>query len=463
MKCENCGNQLIGAAIICRVCNHNNAMQRLSDWRSKRVPNTQDSTTRRTITVSPSQRFDKSSEDEVNLLRFPAAGESTKKHYQPAPTPIKAEPEVPGYPPWRAQVKERVKQARERRLGQPSLPQDEADEKGVDPNPVVAAALKRIRRSSPTTPLAPSTRSARQGSRATALAEDLELDPEPRLEQPQSERRPPIRQVEQSSVQPFRHSVGHSTIAKPATSRIETKPPVKPEAEIKPRPEIKTQGTQGTSIPKAVTPLPKVKPKELPKFDRERIKDGLGPAVRPAVKPAAKPEQPELSELSELEVEGNQKFSETQIIEIPYIVVSEMTDLFVNPATLWVRTLAGACDFEVIAMAYLPIFAAYATLNTSFGKGAIFILTILLAATTFAYQAVTLSISGRTFGMALLNMHLINTEDESLPVTRRQRLLRAWAATVAFLCPPLNLIVMRLNKHRLSLPDLISGTTPIEE
>ena len=65
--------------------------------------------------------------------------------------------------------------------------------------------------------------------------------------------------------------------------------------------------------------------------------------------------------------------------------------------------------------------------------------------------------------LALLNMRLVNTGDETLPLTRRQKLLRAWAATIAFLLPPLNLIVMHLNKNRLSLPDLISGAAPIED
>src|SRR5262245_25635940 len=27
MKCESCGNELTGGAIICRVCNHNNALR----------------------------------------------------------------------------------------------------------------------------------------------------------------------------------------------------------------------------------------------------------------------------------------------------------------------------------------------------------------------------------------------------------------------------------------------------
>jgi hypothetical protein len=47
-------------------------------------------------------------------------------------------------------------------------------------------------------------------------------------------------------------------------------------------------------------------------------------------------------------------------------------------------------------------------------------------------------------------------------VTRRQRLLRAWASTIALLLPPLNLLVRATTAQHLSLPDLISKTVPVE-
>jgi len=41
-------------------------------------------------------------------------------------------------------------------------------------------------------------------------------------------------------------------------------------------------------------------------------------------------------------------------------------------------------------------------------------------------------------------------------------MLRAWGATLAFICPPINLIIMKANRRGLSLPDLISGTSPVD-
>ncbi len=421
MKCENCGNQLAGATIICRVCNHNNAMQRVSEWRNKRPVTSSEPSTRR---ISP---ISNQTEEDANLLPFPAK------------SPFEDESELSENPPWRAQLKEKVRLARERRLGQNAVPDQQPDEADLDPNPIVAAALKRIRRSSNAPAVTNTARPPRYGAQS-ALAEVVEHEPEPQPETSAREHRLPIRPLTERKIEP-------SVSARPVVDKTETKT-LTPRTEpiVKPRPETKYQSA---GVTKTLPPLAKSRPEaEQPQSEpeREETKSETQPAVNPA--PQIKP---------------SRSFAETQILEVPYIVVSEMPGLSVNPASLWVRTLAGACDFEIISMAYLPIFAAYATLNTSLGNEAFFILLVLLAATTLVYQAVTLHISDRTFGMALLNMRLINTADESLPLTRRQKLLRAWAATIAFLLLPLNLIVMQLNKNHLSLPDLISGTTPVEE
>jgi hypothetical protein len=134
-----------------------------------------------------------------------------------------------------------------------------------------------------------------------------------------------------------------------------------------------------------------------------------------------------------------------------------------KPATLWLRTLAGACDFEIIATAFLPLFGAYATLNTKVSIESFFVMAVLMGACVFIYQLVTLLIAGRTFGMALLGLNLVNTDDDEQPVTRRQKMLRAWAATFASLLLPLNWFITRLNRAHRSLPDLVSGTTIVRQ
>jgi uncharacterized RDD family membrane protein YckC len=161
--------------------------------------------------------------------------------------------------------------------------------------------------------------------------------------------------------------------------------------------------------------------------------------------------------------EVSDKHVETQVIEIaqaPETLPPPQTE----PASLWARIMAGACDFEIVMTAYLPIFGSYAVLNNSFRVESspfyesTFIMLALLTAIAFSYQVVTLMFAGRTFGMAMLNLTLLNTEDESLPVTRWQKLLRAVVSTIVFVCIPLYLVA-QLNPSRRSLPDLISNTT----
>jgi uncharacterized RDD family membrane protein YckC len=152
---------------------------------------------------------------------------------------------------------------------------------------------------------------------------------------------------------------------------------------------------------------------------------------------------------------------ETQVIEIAQ--APEPPPLpEAQPASLWVRTLAAACDFEIIATTYLPIFGAYAVLNTSLGGASFLIMLLLLSIVVFIYQMVMLKFAGRTFGMALLNLNLVNTDDETMPITQRQMQLRAAAATITFICVPLHLFT-RFNLSQRSLPDWVSGTTVAEQ
>jgi len=145
--------------------------------------------------------------------------------------------------------------------------------------------------------------------------------------------------------------------------------------------------------------------------------------------------------------------------------VSEIAQAFeaprpeAEPAPLRARLLAGVCDFEIVFTAFLPIFGAYATLNnaSSFGGGSRLSTALILSAVVFIYQIVMLAFAGRTFGMALFKLNLVNAGDGSLPVALWRKMLRALAATMVFICFPLYLTAW-LSASRRTLPDLISGT-----
>jgi uncharacterized RDD family membrane protein YckC len=158
--------------------------------------------------------------------------------------------------------------------------------------------------------------------------------------------------------------------------------------------------------------------------------------------PAAAPEKPVETRAPEIE----------QAIEPPRLKA--------EPAMLYARLLAGVCDFEIVFTAFLLIFGSYATFNnaTSFGGESRLLTALLLFAVVLIYQIVMLAFAGRTFGMALLKLNVVNASDESLPVTPWRKMLRASAATIVFICFPFYLTAW-LTASRRTLPDLISGTT----
>lgn len=167
MKCESCGNELTGGAIICRVCNHNNALR--GDWRSqrggqqpaqRRPGETQPNQSRATSPLTELPRIVPRKDADANLIRFPPVAnkqesrqtEITRLAPRPQAAPAShVEDSHDGsaaYPPWRAELKERVRQIREKRntgeLVAPSPP-DEIKQVDLDRNPIVESALNRIR------------------------------------------------------------------------------------------------------------------------------------------------------------------------------------------------------------------------------------------------------------------------------------------------------------------------------
>lgn len=471
MKCESCGNELTGGAIICRACNHNNALRiKQSRLQPQRAGSVQEPLPRRVADARPNASRNASpatelpkivprKDDDANLIRFPAASPKQPAAPQPTPKPqpairtpvaVEDDPDLAAYPPWRAELKEKVRQLREKRntgeLVAPAILSGADDDADLDRNPIVESALKRIRWVDHSS----AAKTARNGSgrqveRGAALAQVAQAEPEsetkiePELRsQPVAEPRPEPRVVAPKPAS----NVAAPAIKRQPINQVEARtltPKINRTATARPEPK------PSPSIDSKI-PTPSAKPRITAEL-RTEARYGRRGTEPPVVKPA--PEVPPIKA---------DKQVETQIIEIS-MAPEVMPFPEPEPASLWTRTLAGACDFEIIAASYLPLFGAYATLDTSLGRESFFIMVALLSAITFVYQSVMLMVAGRTSGMALLNLELLNTDDDSMPVTRRQKLLRAWAATIAFLFPPLNLLVTKSNTFQRSLPDLISGTT----
>lgn len=487
MNCENCGHALAGGAIICRECKHNNALRRVGETRARRVTTEiPDAPARRVAPfAAPPRAENRTSPAKVQPIR-PLA--------QTAPTLVaEDELELRQYPPWRAQLKEKVRQARERR--QPDEPEraPSLDETQLDANPLVESALKRLQRSDYLPTGQPLPRIVRRGAQAAALADDEfeaspapepkpapkpELKPAPRAQSPTSPllprrtdpfnyqppaspaaERPAINRAESrdtktSALRPATPSVTPMTAR--AESKLESKSAPRAETKTAPQLELKRTEQLAPGAARITLPTADKRPHAAPPNSPAPSVPAAEPIADADATLATPPRQPIATQIIGL-TPATQSAPEP---ELPPFVLAPTREA--QTATVWVRTLAGACDFEVVCASYLPLFASYATLDTSLGSESLAIMLLLLATITFCYQLLTLNIAGRTFGMAMLNLHLLNREDATQPPTRRQRFVRALGATVAFLCPPLNLLFMHLNRERRSLPDLCSQTTIIE-
>lgn len=482
MNCENCGQMLSGGTIICRECKHNNALRRVGEKRARRVTTESSETPGRRLAsfAAPTRAESRTPPAKVQLLRplTPAAPALVAQD----------ELELRQYPPWRAQLKEKVRQARERRqLDEPERA-PAAGQPHRETNPLVKSALKRLQRSDQSTAVPARPRIVRRGTPVAALAhkDEREAAPAPKPA-PKPELKPvardsaPINSLLPPRADHFSHQQPAPPAAEPApVKRAESNdtkilplrpatPPDRPipapaesELELPPASPVETKAAPRLEPPQAEQTV--AAPDPLPSADKEPS-DAPPWLSAPSV-PADKPD-PETALATPL-----RQFIPARIIgpapsaqaapeaKLPTFILAPARD--VQTATLWARTLAGVCDFEVVCASFLPLFASYATFDNSLGSESLVIIVGLLAIITFCYQMLMLTLAGRTFGMAMLKLQLFNRDAETRPPTRRQHFNRALGATVAFLCPPLNLLVMHLNYERRSLPDLCSQTTIIE-
>jgi len=500
MKCESCGNELIGGAIICRLCNHNNALRgdsrppRYGQQTAPRHPATsQSNKSRVSAPLTELPKIVPRKDADANLLRFPPASNKQVEVAPPAPTRqigVGIETTTAAYPPWRAELKERVRQIKEKRTtGELVTPPPSPvrpvgtvgiNEAALDRNPIIESALNRIRWSSHTPAITATIGVSAQGARAAAVARltrpKIETETERQKDlgtergRDRETERPQSRETEGRKLTPsappsltpsvppsLLPSVSTPAVARPGAKQVETKTLTpKSYRDVDARPESKPAPPASKILTPRAPRQTAAESQTEPRFERRAPEPSPQPA--PPAKPAGGAPLTGKHWAS-----APNKHVETQVIEIAQ-APEPLPPPEAEPASLWSRTMAGACDFEIIMAAYLPIFGSYAVLNesfraeTSFFNESSLIMLLLLSAIAFIYQMVMLGFAGRTFGMAMLNLTLLNTADESLPVARWQRILRALASTIVFICFPLH-VFTRLIPSRRSLPDLISSTT----
>jgi uncharacterized RDD family membrane protein YckC len=398
MKCESCGNELIGAAIICRACNHNNALRRKLAWRRAEPRHDQSTRPRAGGPPAESPTIVPRKDADVNLLHFPSALNRRAEAAPARQAVAESDPKTAPHPPWRAELKERVRRIKEKRAtGGLTAPDSspvestraQVGEAKPNRNPIVESALNRIR----------------WVSRETVKRRGGETE---RRRDGEAERR---KDGEKKSL--------------PASPSL--------------RPSVPS------SLRPSVPPSPRrpVSPSRPPSATQSQASPQISTGESSVSGPSAG---------------GPGRHVETQDTEIAQALEPPKREA--EPSLLYARLLAGVCDFEIALTAFLLIFGSYATFDnaTSFGLDSRLLTALLFSAVVFIYQVVMLAFAGRTFGMALLKLNVVNAGDESQPVTLWRMTLRASAATIVFMCFPLYLTAW-LNASRRTLPDLISDTT----
>jgi uncharacterized RDD family membrane protein YckC len=435
MKCEKCACVLPGSRVNCPQCGFNNAAQRADKWKAQRqaslatesnpveaLPTTaaEAPAVPGTASAAAAAKVRARYASEAKLLQFPV----TPKVETEAPRET-----APSEPAWRELARAKVREHQQRR-------QSNEDGNGPIPTPedptaqlIVESALKRIRRVQPPPTVRPLPRIPRHtGGQAVAraldydeqlLAGQLAQAPEAPIPAPLAAA-PPLRQASPSA-QPAVPSLRQATPAALRTrlDRLETSVPKTEAIEAAPAP-----------VPVSVVEEPSITPSRIAAEGDEVL-------------------TPALAALEQRATETNTSTATT----------GKKSHLWVGkPAPIWLRALAGAVDLEAAALAYLPFFGAYTSLDGPPEWADLYLMVSILAVVLFLYQLITYSFNGRTFGMALCGLRCVDATDASTQISFNRRLWQALGGTIGLLCPPFNFVVTRLTEYQRGLADALGNT-----
>jgi uncharacterized RDD family membrane protein YckC len=133
MLCEQCATELPGATVICKSCGHNNALQKLENWRDKRDRYLESINAPIAAAAVASARA--STHEQGNLIRFPK-------------TPMTSRERTPGTieqaPEWKEKLNARLRQIREQKAADVEPPSVQTTKPEPNRQPIVEAALRRI-------------------------------------------------------------------------------------------------------------------------------------------------------------------------------------------------------------------------------------------------------------------------------------------------------------------------------
>lgn len=452
MQCQNCGQALPGAAVICRNCNFNNALQALDEWRHKRQSGDRKTTQAQPPTIRR--------QADATLIQFPAAVQKSApaENIRADASRITSELTTDQQPDWREQLNGKLRQIRQQR----EVEQEAAAKRAAraDINPIVAAAIQRLKK--PQTVSLPASSLPASGhstSGANAVARAIEFEPAlpsvAKTETPAELLRPA------ASAPTFRPTPAR---LEPDTSKeqnirlpvSESAPSSKSEAVAE---TIEGESTLRNAEPRVTEALPvpiATEEKSARTFSAFAGTEEKFVVLEDDVDEASDKTAPIPQNKTEVRRENSAAAAEWS---------SAIAGLSHSSgrAPVLARIAAGVVDLEVIAFSCLPFFTAFTLFNVEFRAGAIYLLLGIIALMAFAYHYITISQAGRTCGMAVFRLRLATADDEKGHPDKAQCLRRAFGSVLSLALIPLNLLVVALSADRRSLADRISSTVTVRQ
>ena len=461
MKCEKCEKELAGAAVICRSCGYNNALQGISNRRQ------------RLGTAAVTDRRATGAAQDATLLQFPVTtGNGATRG---------AAPTESNGPDWRMQVKEKVREARTKR-GQEeaaTLARSGNGSPAAITNPFVQAAVSRIRRAVPAPP-----RGVAPNMQATARA----------IEYHEESRAVPQRQSPAPEPQRVPELLLTPEVQRESTTQRLSELEALVEARVLPK-----QVEAPTSVASQVIPVAEPAPflaepafqyVEPPAPPPAALTVEIEPAPVAAVAESVATQVAVPTFTPEIQAKPAYVFKrdivrETRIIDLPFDDIDEVADdrkiISIDevpeqrtdrlpkwepsrtPASLHRRILAGGIDLEIVALSFLPFFSLFALLDSGLNPRTLLMMGGSAIGLIFMYQFLMLLVAGRTCGMAILKLDLTDIRGDCMALKRGRVFARAIGATLGVLLTPFNLALVLSSPHRRSMADRFSGSIVVKQ
>jgi len=230
----------------------------------------------------------------------------------------------------------------------------------------------------------------------------------------------------------------------------ERKAPVVPPEKFNPAPKPNVL-SMTVATPKRITT-------ELPKLD---------PAIEKAFEPTA--ESVAIETLQPIRIESQNEFADiksirikAEAIEIEAVESEEQNDEIEDLAPFSMRFGAGLFDLIIGGFVALLLFSPLAFTGGSWAASSLLMFAAVWVIVLFLYMTVTLGVHGKTFGMRLFSLELVDAVDNEYP-TLHQAAISSGLFILSLSLGGAGFLTVFFNEENRALHDLVSGTILVRE